>query len=66
MFRHLMMSLHLKIQKVLFDYRIHSSESRRRSFNFDSSKGGAYSREAIIKYIKKTSKYFQLVFLIKQ
>ena len=29
-------------------------------------KGGALSRKVLIKYIKKTSKYFQLVSLIKQ
>ena len=32
-----------------------------RSFNFEFSKGGAYSREALIEYIKETSKCFQLV-----
>ena len=36
------------------------------TFNFGLSKRGAYSREALIKYIKKTLKYFQLVSLIKQ
>ena len=31
-----------------------------------SQRGGAYSREALIKCIKKTLKYFQLVSLIQQ
>ena len=42
-------------------YRIYSSERPGRSFNFELPKGGAYSKEALIEYIKKTSKYFQLV-----
>ena len=42
-------------------YRIYLSERPGRSFNFEFSKGGAYSREALIEYIKETSKYFQLV-----
>ena len=42
-----------------------------RSFNFGFPKGGTFegialSREALIKCIKKTSKYFQLVSLINQ
>ena len=44
-----------------------------RSFNFGFSKGGgrlfeggALSKQALIKHFKKTSKYFQLVSLIKQ
>ena len=40
------------------NYRIYSSDRPGRSFNFRFSKGGAYSREAHIKYIKKTLKYF--------
>ena len=43
------------------DYRIYSKERPGRSFNFKFSEGGAYSREALIEYIKKTSKYLQLV-----
>ena len=39
------------------NYRIYSSDRPGRSFNFWFSKGGAYSREAHIKYIK-TLKYF--------
>ena len=34
------------------NYRIYSSERPGRSFNFGFSKDGAYSREALIKYIK--------------
>ena len=41
-------------------------ERRGRAFNFGFSKRGALSREVLIKYIKKTSKYFQLVSLINQ
>ena len=37
-------------------YRIYSSERPGRPFNFEFSKGGAYSREALIEYIKETSK----------
>ena len=53
------------------DYRIYSSEGLGSSFNFRFSKGDAIrgrhsSREVLIKYIKKTSKYFQLVSLMKQ
>ena len=52
-------------------YRIYSSERPGRSFNFGFPKGGtlegiAHSREALIKCIKKTSKYFRLVSLINQ
>ena len=42
-----------------FPYQIYSIESSRRSFNF------GFSMEALIKYIKKTSIYFQVVSLIK-
>ena len=45
---------------------IYSSERSERSFHFGFLKGDAYSREALIKYTKKTSKYFQFVSLIKQ
>ena len=52
-------------------YRIYSSERPGRSFNFGFSKGGTFegvalSREALIKCVKKTSKYFQFVSLINQ
>ena len=47
-------------------YRGYSSERPGASFNFGFLKGGVYSREALIEYIKETSKYFQLVSLIKQ
>ena len=48
-------------------YRIYSSERPGVSFNFGFLKGeGAYSREALIEYIRKTLKYFQFVSLIKQ
>ena len=44
-------------------YRIYSSERPGRSFNMSSQRGrlfegGALSKKALIKYIKKTSKYF--------
>ena len=52
-----------KILPKLHIYSIYSSERRERSFNFWFSKGGAYSREALI---KKTSNYFQFVSLINQ
>ena len=48
-------------------YRIYSSECPGVSFNFGFLKGeNAYSREALIEYIRKTLKYFQFVSLIKQ
>ena len=52
--------------------RIYSSEDPGRSLDFEFAKGGrlfeggALSRKALIKYIKKTSKRFQLVPLTKQ
>ena len=62
-------------QKKFRIYRIYSSERPRRSFNFRFSKegggrgylfeAGALSKEALIKYIKKTSKYFRLVIIIE-
>ena len=55
------MSLGSKYLEVREEYRIYSNERPGRSFNFEFSNGGAYSREALIKYIKETSKYFQLV-----
>ena len=57
---------HIKSSENL-KYRIHSSERPGHSFNSEFSKGGclfeggALSREALIEYIKETSKYFQLV-----
>ena len=50
-----------KKEQLWCNYRIYSSERPGRSFNFEFSNGGAYSREALIKYIKETSKYFQFV-----
>ena len=46
-------------------YHIYSIERPGCSFNFVFSKGDAYLREALIKYIKKTLKYFELVSLSK-
>ena len=51
-------SKHVKVRNAVF--------TRGRSFNFGFWKGRAYLKEALIKYIKKTLKYFQLVSLIKQ
>ena len=45
---------------------IYSSECPGRLFNSGFSNEGAYSWEALTKYIKKTSKSFQLVSLLKQ
>ena len=61
----------LPILKTLTKNRIYSNEHRGAHLILGSQrgslfKGGAHSREALIKYIKKTSKYFQLVYLIKQ
>ena len=53
-------------KNVFVAYHIYWSEHPGCSFNFDLSKGGTYLRKALIKYIKKVSKYFQLVSLIKQ
>ena len=56
----------------IYIYLIYSSECPRCLFSFLVLKGGhlfergTISREALIKCIKKTSKYFQFVSLIKQ
>ena len=54
-------------------YNIYSSKHPGHSFDFEFSRDGAFSRETLsfeggtlYIYIKKTSKYFQLVSLIKQ
>ena len=56
----------LLISKAFTEHRIYLNKRPGRSLNFGFSKGGTLSREALIKYIKKTPKYFQLVSLIKQ
>ena len=66
------MKISLQNKKKKRIYRTYSSERPRRSFNFRCSKegggrrylfeAGTLSKEALIKYIKKTSKYFRLVY----